>query len=197
MNYPFYYEVKIEYPPPLMQGQTRLLSIQCPHLSLRHSNSIDSSMSSSCYIELSGVMVYAGSEAENSKALLERQAAEIAQMQEQMWQLTTEKEQQQMKGIASAEKRFFRSHSRPEVRVYVLTRVHSISEQMLVQYCILIYKCDGIAKYWKIHHFVGSVHLLIIASPHSMPDNYNYSIVFYVILLIDIHVVDIYAHLKC
>ena len=67
--------------------------------------------------QLKAAQAYAASEAENSKALLEQQAAEIARLQEQMRQLTTEKEQQQMKVMAPAEKKVVRSHSRPEVNV--------------------------------------------------------------------------------
>ena len=67
-------------------------------------------------------MVYAASEAENSRASPEQQAAEIAGLQEQMRQLTTEKEQQQMKEIAPAQKVV----SSPEVRVYVSTIVYGI-----------------------------------------------------------------------
>ena len=67
--------------------------------------------------QLKAAQAYSASEAENSRALLEQQAAEIARLQEQMRQLTTEKEQQQMKEIAPAEKKVVRSHSRPEVNV--------------------------------------------------------------------------------
>ena len=74
-------------------------------------------------------------QAGNSRVSLEQQAAEIARLQEQMRQLTTEKEQPQMKEIAPAEEKVVRSHSRPEVSVYVSTIVYGIGEQTFVQYC--------------------------------------------------------------
>ena len=62
------------------------------------------------------------SEAENTRASIELQAAEIARLQEQ----------QQMKEIAPADKTVVRSYSRPEVSVHISPIVFGIGEQMFV-----------------------------------------------------------------